>query len=521
VTIKYNPDGQRLWLRRYDGPASQMDVSTKIAVDGGGNVYVTGYSYGVGTWVDYATLKYDPNGNLLWVRRYDAGYAKEDWPFDIAVDLAGSAYVTGRSAGVTGYYDFATIKYLSDGTVAWVRRFEGPHSNDVAHALAVDSSGNVYVTGYGRNVGFTQFDFLTVKYDAAGALKWFRWYDRHGTGGDWAFDIAVDESEGVYVTGVSQSPAGDDDYQTIKYDLDGSLLWARTYDGPDAKADWAILLALDPLGNVIVSGFSELKDLSFDFATLKYSPSGNLAWVRRWDGPGQYLDQASGLAVDSLGRSYVTGRSFSAQGKDDFATVAYDAAGVELWSAIFAGASGYTDRPYAVAVDSQGDVYVGGSTIAKPATSYDYALVKYSPSPAVAIYCTTQVNSAGCAPAISSSGTPSASAGSGFTIRAADVLPNQFGIFFYGKLGPAATPFQGGTLCAHPPFVRTPVQNSGGSPPCGGSFSIDFNIFVASGADPDLVPGQTIWGQWWSRDGGFPPPANTNLTDAIEATLCP
>ena len=65
------------------------------------------------------------------------------------------------------------------------------------------------------------------------------------------------------------------------------------------------------------------------------------------------------------------------------------------------------------------------------------------------------------------------------------------------------------------------LQNSGGTPPCGGSFRNDFNAYVASGKDPALIAGQQVNGQYWSRDPGFPPPNNTGLTDAIEFTIEP
>jgi hypothetical protein len=139
----------------------------------------------------------------------------------------------------------------------------------------------------------------------------------------------------------------------------------------------------------------------------------------------------------------------------------------------------------------------------------------------VMIYCTAKTNSAGCVPAIATSGTPSASAGSGFTISTTNVLDNKFGLYFYSKTGPNNAPFQGGTLCAAAPLVRTPVQNSGGTAPCGGAFQIDFNAYVASGADPALVAGQQVWAQTWSRDPGFAPPNNTSLSNAVTFTLCP
>jgi hypothetical protein len=136
-------------------------------------------------------------------------------------------------------------------------------------------------------------------------------------------------------------------------------------------------------------------------------------------------------------------------------------------------------------------------------------------------YCTAKVNSQGCSPSIGSQGAPSASQGSGFTVSTTNLLDNKFGLYFYSKTGAGSAPFQGGTLCAQAPLVRTATSNSGGSPPCGGMLSMDFNAHIASGADPALVGGQQVWIQTWSRDPGFAPPNNTSLSDALSFTICP
>jgi Tol biopolymer transport system component len=137
------------------------------------------------------------------------------------------------------------------------------------------------------------------------------------------------------------------------------------------------------------------------------------------------------------------------------------------------------------------------------------------------IYCAGTISSALCLPAIAFSGAPSASAGQGFLIEASGFPPGKPGFFAYGTLGPAAMPFLGGFLCAQMPLVRIPVANTGQPKPCGGSFALDFNAYVAAGADPTLVAGKTIWGQWWARDPGLSPPSNLTSSDAIRVSLCP
>ncbi|HVS10086.1 MAG TPA: hypothetical protein VMS76_09450, partial [Planctomycetota bacterium] len=148
------------------------------------------------------------------------------------------------------------------------------------------------------------------------------------------------------------------------------------------------------------------------------------------------------------------------------------------------------------------------------------SVARLGPAPPL-MYCTAKTTSSGCLPAIGFSGAPSASAGSAFLITASQVESQKSGIFFYGTSGKQAVAFQGGTLCVKGPLVRTALQDSGGVAPCSGSYSIDFNAYVASGKDPSLTAGATVDGQYWFRDPGFAPPNNTGLTDAIEFTIEP
>jgi hypothetical protein len=154
VTIKYNSSGVPQWLQRYDGPGHGTDYAYSIAVDGSGNVYVTGWSTGKGTNYDYATIKYNSLGVQQWLQRYNGPVNGRDGANSIAIDGSGNVYVTGVSyrSGFGIYDDYVTIKYNSAGDSIWVKRYNGPGSwNDGANSLAVDGSGNVYVTGYSRS----------------------------------------------------------------------------------------------------------------------------------------------------------------------------------------------------------------------------------------------------------------------------------------------------------------------------------------------------------------------------------
>lgn len=138
----------------------------------------------------------------------------------------------------------------------------------------------------------------------------------------------------------------------------------------------------------------------------------------------------------------------------------------------------------------------------------------------VAQYCTPKTTASGCVPAITTTGSPSASASSGFNIGATKVLPGMFGLLFYGTSGPASLPFQGGFLCVQPPLTRTAVQIAGGAGLCGGTYALDFNAYVATGFDPALVAGAIVNAQYWFRDPAEPI-HGSGLTGGVRFTLCP
>lgn len=356
ATIRYDSAGQEQWVARYNGPFNNNDFGNAMAVDSSGNVYVTGYSATCGTSTEWATVGYDLAGQERWVSRRDrwgAVIAVDDlgniyvsgldtvnhlitikynstgaelWvavhdggdPTAIAVDKSGNVYLTGRRYSYPDY-DYQTIKYDSSGQEQWAAIYNGPGNNyDAANAIAVDDSGNVYVTG--GSFGSTSTDYATIKYNSTGQQQWVARYDQGGY--DEAHAIAIDSSGNVYVTGQIADPDSYPDYGTIKYDSAGQQQWLARYNGPPGnRTDAATAIALDASANVYVTGRSQRTTYiysDYDYATVKYDSGGQQQWVARYDGPGDADDQAVGIALDQSGNVYVTGTS-----NLDFATIKY------------------------------------------------------------------------------------------------------------------------------------------------------------------------------------------------------
>ncbi len=353
--IRYYPNGDTAWVRTYNGSGNLYDAASDMTIHASGNIYVTGISYRNETCTDYATIKYYPNGDTAWVRRYNEPGDSIDVAEGIAVDVSGNAYVTGRCLVSGGAWYYATIKYYPNGDTAWVRRGSG-----TAFDIVVDSSANAYVTG----------SFGTIKYDSDGNLLWIGFW-----GG---YMIAVDSSGNICVAARSWSSKKGYDYTTIKYYPNGDTAWIRSYNGPGNGDDWVEGIVVDRFGNVYVTGGSLGTGTSYDYATIKYYPDGDTAWVRRYNGQENAFDWANAVATDGSGNVYVTGYIVNSATREDYTTVKYYPNGDTAWVRTYNGPGNDLDDASAIAVDDSGNVYVTGRSMPSGTSwAYDYATIKY------------------------------------------------------------------------------------------------------------------------------------------------
>src|SRR5712692_3846519 len=184
-----------------------------------------------------------------------------------------------------------TIQY----TKTW-----GGSGTDIGNGVAVDSSGNIYVTGRTSSFGAgspSQIALILLKYNSSGILQWQKIWSGSGNGSDNGWGVAVDSSGNIYVTGDTSSfGAGGLDVLLLKFNSTGGLLWQKTWGGK--YTDVGLRVAVDPTNNsnVYVTGqTANFGAGSMDVLLLKFSSSGMLLWQKTWGG--SYTDYGAGVVV--------------------------------------------------------------------------------------------------------------------------------------------------------------------------------------------------------------------------------
>ncbi len=318
TTIKYSNDGEILWISEYNGDSLGYDIGHALQLDPEGNVYVTGNTYD--SSVNIVTIKYDANGVEEWVQCYNGPGNHQDFGYALDLDLDGNVFVAGVSTGLLTSRDYAVIKYDNLGSVLWVRTYTSVgHYSDQANAISVHSDGSAYVTGVADT------DYGTIRYSPDGEELWVSLYNGFGNGFDLARDLAVDEAGNVFVTGRAYALNGWWDIATIKYNALGTAEWFNWYNGPvDKSDDSGVAIEVGESGTVYVIGRSSGDHTWDDFVTIAYDDTGDTQWFMRYDGPESHYDYITDLALDSNENVFVTGRSYGYEDGFDCVTIKYE-----------------------------------------------------------------------------------------------------------------------------------------------------------------------------------------------------
>lgn len=349
---KYNANGQVVWAQRAGG--SGIDEGRGIALDGSGNVYIAGYFNGTASFntspaavnvtsaggQDIFIAKYSNAGALEWVKRF--GSTLNDEAFAITASTGGEVLFTGMFRGTVAFggtnlisagtssIDMVLAKMDASGNVFWAQKGGGAGS-DYGRAIAIDATGNAYITGdFSSSAVFgsvtltgesSSQDAFFAKYDASGVLQWAK----RGGGAfpDFGTGIQADAAGNVYTTGyfggnstfgtLSVTHGANYDAFIVKFDGNGNALWVKK--GGGAGTDYGKAICTDAAGNSYVTGYYEATATfggtplsnagTTDIFVAYYNSGGDLVAVKGAGGTGG--DQGNGVAIDQAGEAYVTG----------------------------------------------------------------------------------------------------------------------------------------------------------------------------------------------------------------------
>jgi len=404
------------WAIRFGGTGA--DSGQCVAIDSSANIVVGGYfsgsvDFGGGALAsaggfDIFLTRYSSAGAYQWSKRI--GGTSDEFPLGIALDSSDNIFLVGYFAGSVdfgggalasaGGNDIFVAKYSPLGVFSWAKRF-GSTADDLARSVAIDAGGNVLVTGTFRgNVSFggstlisagtfqTPYfpggpDVFIAKFDNSGTHVWSENFPTN-TSGDEGYGIVADAANNVFITGYYQGTIdfgggvlaqnGGSDIYLAKFNSSGVHQWSKHFGG--ANADSGQALALDPAGNVFLTGyFTGTADFGggglvsaggYDMFLAKYSTVGTFAWAKSFAGPN--FEAPNSVTVDASSNVVFTGyfqntlnvggTILSSAGGTDIAIGKFSNGGTLAWAKSFGGTGG--DTPLSIDTDANGYVVCTG-----------------------------------------------------------------------------------------------------------------------------------------------------------------
>lgn len=347
AVVRYNTDGSLDNTFDSDGKVTtpvgvSMDYAYSVAIQSDGKIVVVGQS-NIGGNNDFAVVRYNTNGSLDNTFDTDGKVttpigAYSDVATFVTIQSDGKIVVVGSSNNVSGFTEFALVRYNTDGSLDNTLDTDGMlttvvGNDDFANSAAIQSDGKIVVVGY-SDAG-ASYDFALVRYNTDGSLDNSLDIDGMLTTSIGNFDearsVAV-QSDGKIVVAGRSNNGSNYDFSLVRYNSNGSLDNSFDSDGILTTSigvgdNEAYALAIQSDGKIIVAGISN-NGSSIDFTLVRYNTNGSLDNTFDTDGIvttdiATNTNEAFSLALQSDGKIVVVGNSYN--GSDfDFAVVRYN-----------------------------------------------------------------------------------------------------------------------------------------------------------------------------------------------------
>jgi chitodextrinase len=353
VIAKYSAAGNHIWSKRFGGTGDE--TVNRIALDSNGNVLVVGYFTGTADFGggsvsgtggrDMFIAKYSATGAYVWAKTFGGSTGTDDVAYGVATDASGNVIVTGYFSGqidfgtgplwsAFGGLDTFLVKFTSAGVASWAENFTNT-GDDQGRSVAVDSAGNIVLTGYymgsidfggGSLVSLGGSDVFVAKFSPAGAHLWSHTYG--SIYADFSYSVAVDTAGNIFLSGSFFGTAdinfgggalprnGSTATFLVKLSSAGAHVWSKSFTGTGDNSPGGGVTT-DASGNVLISGGfystislggSVMNSTAFNIQGVyvgKFSSTGTHLWSQAFNGTSS--ESSTGIATDATGHVMVTG----------------------------------------------------------------------------------------------------------------------------------------------------------------------------------------------------------------------
>jgi len=416
LLVKYNDQGDTIWSRRYNGTGNGDDKPIKVAVDRNNNIVIAGNAVEASQGINTVLIKYDINGNQIWIKKFNGTTNQDDRINDFCFDKNNFIYIASTNNCTASYGNgyYSVVKFNAAGDTLWSRSILS-YSYGNANSVLVDETLNVYVTG-GQRLAYDTNAVLTIKYNSNGTELWRATYCQNSLHTDYGYRLAFDETGNLYVAGDLTSIITSlnpqiiyDGYFLAKYTSGGQCIWVkeipRSYTMTGTKCHLKVLsssviyvgflrylssvnyvkghiarfnsngdtvwtrivqnqktlyafnsMELDNSGNILCGGASNIS-IEYDASVYKYNSSGILSWEKYTNSAGYGLDKALNIGKDYQNNIYVTGMN-----DYEYFLIKYNSSFTQQWTATYSDGSARDDLYSFSAFDSTGNTYLTGTT---------------------------------------------------------------------------------------------------------------------------------------------------------------
>jgi hypothetical protein len=362
ATVTYNTDStsvtKDLTINQYVGiivatyGGANSDKFSAIAADSSGNLYAVGDTKSEGSGNNDALIvKFNSSLSILARKIY--GGSNHDFFSAVAIDSSGNIFVAGYTEGTA--QDCIVIKFDSSLNKLAGKRYGGA-STEYFYGINVDSSGNVYAVGFTSSEGSGNNDALIIKFDSS--LNKLAGKRYGGTGGDYFNGVTIDTSGNVYAVGYTASEgSGSHDALIIKFDSSLNKLAGKRYGG--TASDVFYKITIDSSNNIYVVGNTSSEGSgNYDALIIKFDSNLNKLAGKRYGGSG--IDYFYDVVIDGSGNIYAVGSTTSESVGDEALIVKFDNNLNILYRKRCGGSS--TDIFVGVAINTFGNAYAVGFT---------------------------------------------------------------------------------------------------------------------------------------------------------------